>query len=185
MTSNGSAEVSPTLYPVDNCTNNAEFWELLSSLQPIYLSLISIVGLLGNGFVLCVFCLQRKSCSVPDVYLGNLAVADLVMVTCLPFWAVTIAYDFDWVFGMPLCKLVNVAISMNYFCSVLFLVLVSVDRYLALVKQMRPSCLRRAPWAKRICLVIWLLGLLLSLPVLLFRTVEYVPEAGVSACFLA
>ncbi|XP_041950271.1 B2 bradykinin receptor [Alosa sapidissima] len=186
MSLNGSAEVSPTLYPVDNCTNIEGFWELLATLQPIYLTLISAIGLLGNGFVLCIFCLQRKaSCSVPDVYLGNLAAADLVLVICLPFWAVTIANNFDWVFGVLFCKLVSVAIYMNYFCSVLFLVLVSVDRYLALVQPMRPSCLRRAPWAKRICLAIWLLGLLLSLPVLLFRTVAYVPEARASACFLA
>ncbi|KAL2082347.1 hypothetical protein ACEWY4_022165 [Coilia grayii] len=184
MTLNGSMEVAPTLYPVDNCTNFVAFWELLSFLEPIYLSVISVVGLLGNGFVLCVFCLQRKSCSVPDVYLGNLAAADLVMVLCLPFWAATLANGFEWVFGVALCKLLNVAISMNYFCSVLFLVLVSVDRYLALVKPMRPSCLRRAPWAKRICLGIWLLGLLLSFPGLLFRTVAHVPEAGVTACFL-
>ncbi|XP_062406289.1 B2 bradykinin receptor [Sardina pilchardus] len=185
MSLNGSAEVSPTRYPVDNCTNLVEFWELLATLQPIYLTILSVVGLLGNGFVLCVFCLQRKaSCSVPDIYLGNLAAADFVMVLCLPFWAANIANDFEWVFGALLCKLVNVAISMNYFCSVLFLVLVSVDRYLALVHPMRPSCLRRAAWAKRICLAIWLLGPLLSFPMLLFRVVEYVPEAGVTACYL-
>lgn len=186
MTVNGSPEVPPTLYPMDNCTNFVQFWELLATLEPIYLSLISIIGLLGNGFVLCIFCLQRKaSCSVPDIYLGNLAMADLVMVTCLPFWAFTLANNFEWVFGVLLCKLLNVAITMNYFCSVLFLVLVSVDRYLALVKPMRPSCLRRPSWAKRICLGIWVLGLLLSLPVLVFRTVAPVSEAGVNACFLA
>lgn len=186
MTANGSSEVFPTLYPKDNCSNFVEFWDLLGTLQPIYLSLISVIGLLGNGFVLCIFCLQRKaSSSVPDIYLGNLAMADLVMVSCLPFWVITLANNFEWVFGVLLCKLVNVAITMNYFCSMLFLVLVSVDRYLALVKPMRPSCLRRPLWAKRICLGIWLLGLLLSLPVLVFRTVADVPEAGVTGCFLA
>lgn len=120
------------------------------------------------------------------MYLGNLAVADLLMVTCLPFWAVTLANNFEWVFGAALCKAVNAAIFMNYVCSVLFLVLVSVDRYLALAMPMRPSCLRRAPWAKRLCLAVWLLGLLLSLPGLLFRSVSPVPEAGVeAACFLS
>lgn len=186
MTVNASAEVLPTLYPMDNCTNFVQFWELLATLEPIYLSLICVIGLLGNAFVLCILCLQRKvSCSVPDIYLGNLALADLVMVTCLPFWAFTLANNFDWVFGVLLCKLLNVAITMNFFCSVLFLVLVSVDRYLALVKPMRPSCLRRPHWAKRICLGVWLLGLLLSLPVLVFRAVDYVPAASVDACFLA
>ncbi|XP_028809302.1 B2 bradykinin receptor [Denticeps clupeoides] len=177
---------SPSPGPSDeNCSEYEGSWRLLSSLQPAFLSLISAVGVVANSFVLAVFCLQRKPCSVPDVYLGNLAAADLVMVLCLPFWAVTTANQFHWVFGELLCKLVNVAISMNYFCSVLFLLLVSVDRYLALVRPMCPSRLRRPVWAKRVCLGIWILGFLLSLPILLFRTVASFSEYGVDACFLA
>lgn len=169
---------------LDPCSNYTEAWLWLSSLQPAYLGLISIVGLVGNGLVLCVFFLQRKPCTVADIYLGNLAAADLVMMSCLPFWAVTIARGYQWDFGEVLCKMVNVTISMNYICSVLFLTLVSLDRYLALVKPMSPSRLRRATWAKRICLGIWILGFLLTLPILLFRTVMYVEDPGVDACIL-
>lgn len=169
---------------LDNCTDT-EAWVWLTSLQPMFLALISIVGAAGNGLVLAVFCLQRKPCTVADIYLGNLAFADLVMVLCLPFWAVTIAHDYQWNFGQLLCKLINTAISVNYFCSVLFLVLVSVDRYLALARPMYPSRLRRSAWAKRICLGIWAMGLLLSIPSLLFRTVKYFPDLEVDACYLA
>ncbi|KAI4892702.1 hypothetical protein NFI96_007775 [Prochilodus magdalenae] len=167
----------------DNCTYT-EAWVWLTSLQPMFLVLISILGVVGNGLVLCVFTLQRKPCTVADIYLGNLALADLVMVLCLPFWAVTIAQGYQWSFGQLLCKLVNTAISMNYFCSILFLVLVSVDRYLALVRPMNPSRLRRSAWAKRICLGIWVVGFLLSIPSLLFRSVNYVRELDVTACYL-
>ncbi|XP_056150916.1 B2 bradykinin receptor [Lampris incognitus] len=168
-----------------NCSNYTEAWQWLSSLEPGYLGLVSIVGMVGNALVLCVLWLQRKPCTVADVYLSNMATADLVMMLCLPFWAVTISRGHLWSFGDTLCKLVNLAISMNYYCSVLFLMLVTVDRYLALAKPMSPSRLRRAAWAKRICLAIWVLGALLSLPVLLFRTVQYVEVAGVEACILA
>lgn len=186
MVANASDWFVPTVDPeLDPCSNYTEAWLWLSSLQPAYLGLISILGLLGNGLVLYVFCLDRKPCNVADVYLGNLAAADLVMMSCLPFWAITIAQGYQWVFGEILCKLVNVAISMNYICSVLFLTLVSVDRYLALVKPMSPSRLRRAVWAKRICLGIWSLGFFFSLPILLFRTVTYIKDAGVDACILA
>ncbi|KAM4632867.1 B2 bradykinin receptor [Polymixia lowei] len=170
---------------LDPCTNYTAAWLWLSSLQPMCLGLVSAVGMIGNGLVLCVFCLQRKPCTVADVYLGNLAAADLVMMSCLPFWAVTIAQGYHWTFGEALCKLVNVAISMNYYCSVMFLVLVSVDRYLALAKPMSPNRLRRAAWAKRICLGIWILGFLLSVPIALFRTVTHVTDPGVDACILA
>lgn len=186
MVVNASHWLVPTVdRELDPCSNYTEAWLWLSSLQPAYLGLISTLGLVGNGLVLCVFCLHRKPCTVADVYLGNLAAADLVMMSCLPFWAVTIAQGYEWDFGEILCKLVNVAISMNYICSVLFLTLVSVDRYLALVKPMSPSRLRRAAWAKRICLGIWSLGFFSSLHILLFRTVTYVKDAGVNACVLA
>ncbi|XP_024276459.1 B2 bradykinin receptor-like [Oncorhynchus tshawytscha] len=171
-----------------NCTllyNYTAAWDWLSTYHPAYLVLLSVVGVLANGLVLYVFCLQRKLCTVADVYLGNLAAADLVIVSCLPFWAATIANSYHWAFGEPMCKLVNVAISMNYYCSVFFLVLVSVDRYLALVRPMCQSRLRRASWAKRICLGIWIMGFLLSLPILFFRKVKYVAKAGVTACYLA
>ncbi|KAM7394893.1 hypothetical protein PAMA_006572 [Pampus argenteus] len=128
---------------------------------------------------------KRKPCTVADIYLGNLAAADLFLMSCLPFWAMTIARGYQWDFGEVLCKLVNVTLSMSYICSVLFLTLVSLDRYLALVKPMNPSRLRRATWAQRICLGIWILGFLLTLPILLFRTVTYVEDPGVDACILA
>ncbi|AWP19590.1 putative B2 bradykinin receptor-like [Scophthalmus maximus] len=186
MVVNASDRLVPTVGPEsDSCSNYTEAWLWLSSLQPAYLGLISVVGLVGNGLVLSVFCLQRKSCTVADIYLGNLAAADLVLMSCLPFWAVTIAQGYQWDFGEVLCKLVNVAISMNYICSVLFLTLVSVDRYLALVKPMSPSRLRRTSWAKRICLGIWSLCFLFSLPILLFRTVMHVEDPGVNACILS
>ncbi len=105
-----------------------------------------------------------EACSVADVYLGNLAAADLIMVLCLPFWTVTIAQGYQWNFSQLLCKVNCTAISMNYYCSILFLVLVSVDRYLALAKPMNPSKLRCPKWAKRICVVIWMVGFMLSLP---------------------
>lgn len=170
-------------FGVDNCTYQTA-WDWISSLQPLWLSVISILGLVGNGLVLSVFCLQRNRCSVADVYLGNLALANLVMGLCLPFWTVTIAKDYEWSFGQMFCKLINTAISMNYFCSILFLVLVSVDRYLALARTMSRSRLRQSSWAKRICLGIWIFGFLVSIPTLIFREVRYFPTLGIHACYL-
>ncbi|KAJ8411836.1 hypothetical protein AAFF_G00154740 [Aldrovandia affinis] len=168
-----------------NVCNHTEAWEWVHSLQPAYMTVICILGMVGNAFVLFVFCLQRECCTVADIYLGNLAVADLVMVSCLPFWVVTITQEFNWSFGQLMCQLVGVAIGMNYYCSILFLTLVSFDRYLALVRPMSFIRLRDTAWARGICLAIWVTGCLLSLPALLFRSVKFFPEFGVEACYLA
>ncbi|KAJ0061000.1 hypothetical protein NL108_004726 [Boleophthalmus pectinirostris] len=176
---------SSIIMELDMCEPYTAAWLWLSWLQPFYLGLLSAIGLLGNLLVLVVFCFQRKPCSVADIYLGNLALADLVLMTCLPFWALTISRGYQWDFGEFLCKIVNVAIFMNYICSIFFLTLICLDRYMALVKPMSISPFRRRSWAKRFCLIIWLLGFVFSLPVLIYRTVRYEEEAGVDACILA
>ncbi|KAJ8410155.1 hypothetical protein AAFF_G00201360 [Aldrovandia affinis] len=178
---------SQSLTPVSDWTdpcNNTMAWDWVYLVQPVYMGVICVLGAVGNAFVVCVLCLQRKHRTVADVYLCNLASADLLLVSCLPFWAVTVSQEFHWPFGTLLCKLVNMAISANYFCSVLSLVLVSVDRYLALTRPLSFGRLRDVARARRLCLAVWAASLALSLPTLLFRTVHRFPQLGVEACYL-
>lgn len=156
----------------------------LLSWQPVYILLIAVLGIVLNVFVLLVFCLHKKACTVAEIYLSNLAAADLVLVSCLPFWAVNLANDFDWPFGQFMCKAVNLGIKMNAYCSIYFLVLVSMDRYVALVHTMSHARKRSRKSAKLGCLVMWGFGLLLCVPTLIFRKVKYFPEYEVTACYL-
>ncbi|XP_042244666.1 B2 bradykinin receptor-like [Thunnus maccoyii] len=165
--------------------NHTDAWDWVHTMQPAYMSIISLLGVIGNSFVLYVFCLQKRHSSVADIYLSNLAVADLLMVSCLPFWVATIINKFHWTFGKPMCQLVNIVIGMNYYCSVLFLTLVSMDRYLALTRPLSQGRERRALWARGICFSIWIAGILLSFPAILFRSVQFFPDLGIDACYLA
>lgn len=164
---------------------HTDAWDWVYNMQPAYMSIICFFGLLGNSLVLCVFCLQKRRASVADVYLSNLAVADLLMVSCLPFWVVTTINKFNWTFGEATCRLVSIVIGMNYYCSVLFLTLVSVDRYLVLTRPLTQGRKRRALWARATCLGIWIAGILLSFPAIVFRSVRFFPHLGISACYLA
>ncbi|CAJ1073392.1 B2 bradykinin receptor [Xyrichtys novacula] len=164
--------------------HDADYWEGLYSWQPVYIVFITVLGVIFNVFVLMVFCFHKKACTVAEIYLSNLAAADLVLVSCLPFWAVNIANGFDWPFGLSLCKIVNFGIKMNIYCSIYFLVLVGIDRYIALVHPMSHGRMRRPKYAKLNCLLVWGLGLLLCVPTLVFRQVKHFPEYDVHACFL-
>lgn len=171
--------------PFMECNHTAA-WDWVYSIQPVYMSVICLLGMVGNTFVLCVFCFQKRHSTVADIYLGNLAAADLLMVSCLPFWVVAVIQEFHWPFGELMCQLVNIVIGMNYYCSVLFLTLVSVDRYLVLARPLSSQGRGRKPaWASGICLVVWVVGALLSLPALLFRSVQFFPHLGVEACYMA
>ncbi|XP_018519283.1 B2 bradykinin receptor [Lates calcarifer] len=165
--------------------NHTDAWDWVYTIQPAYMSIICFLGVIGNSFVLCVFCLQKRHNSVADIYLSNLAAADLLMVSCLPFWVATIIDRFHWRFGEPMCQLISVIIGMNYYCSVLFLTLVSVDRYLALTRPLSQGRERRTLWARGICFGIWIAGILFSFPAILFRSVQFFPHLGIDACYVA
>ncbi|XP_025775667.1 B2 bradykinin receptor [Puma concolor] len=164
----------------------AEWWSWLNAIQAPFLWVLFVLAALENIFVLGVFCLHKSSCTVAEIYLGNLAVADLILACGLPFWAITIAHNFDWLFGEVLCRVVNTMLYMNLYSSICFLMLVSIDRYLALVKTMSMGRMRGVRWAKLYSLVIWGCTLLLSSPMLAFRTMkEYAAEGyNVTACLI-
>ncbi|XP_004681645.1 PREDICTED: B2 bradykinin receptor [Condylura cristata] len=158
----------------------------LNTMQAPFLWVLFILAALENIFVLSVFCLHKSSCTVAEIYLGNLAVADLILACGLPFWAITIANNFDWLFGEVLCRVVNTMVYMNLYSSICFLILVSIDRYLALVKTMSVGRMRGVRCAKLYSVVIWGCTLLLSSPMLAFRTMRDYRDEGynVTACMI-
>ncbi|XP_036066001.1 B2 bradykinin receptor-like [Oryzias melastigma] len=149
---------------------------------PIYVMTIAVLGIVLNLFVLMVFILHKKACTVAEIYLGNLAAADLLLVSFLPFWAVYAYRYYNWTFGSVLCKIVNVSILMNVYCSIFFLVLVSIDRYFALVFPLSHAKLRGPVCAKGACLLVWVAGFLLSLPAIIHRDVIHHRGPNVTKC---
>ncbi|XP_039992294.1 B2 bradykinin receptor-like [Xiphias gladius] len=161
---------------------SVETKEWTFTVLPVYILFIAVLGIVFNVFVLMIFCLHKKACTVAEICLSNLAAADLILVSSLPFWAVYAANKYIWRFSSALCRLVNLSISINAYCSIYFLVLVSIDRYLALVKPLSHGRMRRPKFAKLACLLVWALGLLLSVPTLIFREVKYIPELNNTIC---
>ncbi|XP_030575152.1 B2 bradykinin receptor-like [Archocentrus centrarchus] len=159
----------------NNTNCSVESNSLILILVPAYILVISVLGIVFNVFVLMVFCLHKKACTVAEIYLSNLAGADLVLVCCLPFWAEYVRNNYNWLFSESLCKLVPAVISMNAFCSIYFLVLVSIDRYVALVHPLSHERIRRPFYAKLGCLVVWGLGLVFALPAFIYRKLRFEP----------
>ncbi|XP_060118077.1 B2 bradykinin receptor [Heteronotia binoei] len=161
-----------------------EKWQWLFTIQPYFLWFLTALGVVENTFVLFVFCLHKSRCTVAEIYLANLAIADLLLLCGLPFWAIYMANNFNWPFGTFLCKAVNTIVYMNFYSSIYFLVMVSIDRYLALVKTMTLGRMRRPLCAKWNCLIIWTSALFLCTPALIFRSLKYMPKYNATRCIL-
>ncbi|KAK2108494.1 C-X-C chemokine receptor type 1 [Saguinus oedipus] len=142
-------------------------------------ALVFLLSLLGNSLVMLVILYSRVSRSVTDVYLLNLALADLLFALTLPIWAASKVNG--WIFGTPLCKVVSLLKEVNFYSGILLLACISVDRYLAIVHATRTLTQKRH-LVKFVCLGCWGLSLILSLPFFLFRE-AYRPNNSSPVCY--
>ncbi|XP_029906780.1 probable G-protein coupled receptor 25 [Myripristis murdjan] len=143
---------------------------------PILYSIIFLTGFIGNLFVITVVAAKgKRNGRLVDIFVVNLALADLVFVFTLPLWAVSASQSGRWNFGLignALCKLSSYAIAVNRFSNIFFLTCMSVDRYLAVVKLMDSRFLRSSQCIRVTCAVVWLVSLVLGIPSLVYRSVE-------------
>lgn len=141
--------------------------------EPPLFWIIFILGALGNLLVVWIYTTVRNRLkTMTDVYLLNLAVADLLFLCMLPFWAVEAVKGWD--FGIGLCKVVSATYKINFFSSMFLLTCISVDRYIAIVQVTKAQNLKkkRLFYSKLACLGVWLLSTLLALPELIFAQVK-------------
>ncbi|XP_029935193.1 C-C chemokine receptor type 9-like [Myripristis murdjan] len=141
--------------------------------EPPLFWLIFILGAVGNLMVVWIYTTVRNRLkTMTDVYLLNLAVADLLFLCTLPFWAFDAIQG--WQFGVSLCKIVSAVYKINFFSSMLLLTAISVDRYIAIVQVTKAHNLKnkRLFYSKLACLCIWVVSTLLALPEFIFSQVK-------------
>ncbi|XP_069793966.1 proteinase-activated receptor 1-like [Narcine bancroftii] len=116
------------------------------------------------------------------IYMMNLAVADLLFVLLLP---PKISYHFsgnNWRFGSFLCQSVTSGFYAYMYCSVLLMLCISVDRYLAVAYPIKSSTWRTQSSATVLCLIIWFLAICGALPLFLTEQSVYVTDLNVTTC---
>ncbi|CDQ95041.1 unnamed protein product [Oncorhynchus mykiss] len=157
-------------------------WKPSYSVIPVLYMLIFILGLSGNGVVIfTVWRAQAKRRSA-DIYIGNLAMADLTFVLTLPLWAVYTALGYHWPFGVALCKISSYVVLLNMYASVFCLTAMSFDRYLAIVHSLSSTQLRTRGHMQASLTAIWLLSGLLAAPTLIFRTIKNDESSDLISC---
>lgn len=153
-------------------------------LIPILYSVLFIFGLVGNSLVIAVLCRQKNLKTVANVYIVNLAIADLLALVTVPFWAAYYSYGYNWLFGSVMCKLSSSVLGLTMFASIFFITCMSVDRYQAIVHPFQ-SQRRTLQRASVTALLVWGLAALTSLPTFYFRDTQYLKGLDVTACVMA
>ncbi|XP_066508699.1 C-C chemokine receptor type 3-like [Hoplias malabaricus] len=143
---------------------------------PAFYYMNFLLSILGNSLVLCIIYKFEKLSTVTNIFLLNLVISDLLFASSLPFWAVY--HSSEWIFGRPLCKLVGSLYSVGFYSSILFLTLMTFDRYLAVVHAITAAQSRRRAYAFASSGMVWFLSILASIKEAVFFDVRPSKDEG-------
>ncbi|XP_014678604.1 PREDICTED: allatostatin-A receptor-like, partial [Priapulus caudatus] len=166
-----------------NCTRAEDFMEYEDTIEfekivgivvPIVFSLIMVIGLVGNALVIIVVSCNPLMRNTTNVLIISLAISDLsFIIICVPFTATDYALPI-WPFGNVWCKIVQYMINVCAYASVYTLVLMSLDRYLAVVHPIASMGVRttRNSWVA--IGILWAIILLCNIPALfIYEAIDY------------
>ncbi|XP_017474834.1 PREDICTED: allatostatin-A receptor-like [Rhagoletis zephyria] len=157
---------------------------VVSTVVPVFFGLIGLAGLIGNGLVILVVIANQQMRSTTNLLIINLAISDILFVIfCVPFTATDYVLP-EWPFGNLWCKFVQYMIVVTCHCSVYTLVLMSFDRFLAVVHPVTSMSLRSERNAMLAIIFAWVLILTTAIPVALAHSVRlyYFKGRNYTAC---
>ncbi|XP_066110984.1 G-protein coupled receptor 182 [Saccopteryx bilineata] len=129
----------------------------------LYLA-IFVVGLVENLLVICVNWRCASRAGLLNLYILNMAIADLGIVLSLPVWMLEVMLDYTWLWGGFSCRFTHYFYFANMYSSIFFLVCLSIDRYITLTRA-SPSWQRHQHRVRRaVCAGIWVLSAIIPLP---------------------
>ena len=131
-----------------------------------------LFGLLGNSLTILVIIKNNKMKTVASCFILNLAVADDLFMLTLPFFAHS-TFTRTWVFGSVVCSLMTAFYGINLYASIFTMVLMSIDRYLAIVHPLRSIRYRTIKNALIVCVCIWMACIVIMTPYWLYARTYY------------
>ena len=123
-------EVSANSSGCLNRTFSSSYMDVASFMHifPTVYGVLCSVGVLANSLVIYAVATCKKK-MVSDIYVLNLAVADLLFLLVMPFNIHQLVRDRQWVFGNFMCKAVVVVDVSNQFTTVGIVTVLCIDRY--------------------------------------------------------
>ncbi|XP_043942047.1 urotensin-2 receptor-like [Protopterus annectens] len=163
---NFTVNISDMDLPTSNSTDNV----VVTSIIGTVLSLMCVVGVAGNLYTLIVMCQSMRSFTSMYVHIMNLALADLLYLSTIPF-IVYNSFVKDWYFGLIGCRILLTLDLLTMHASIFILTVMSTERYIAVVKPFN-TVKRTKNYRKLIALAVWILSFLLTLPMMVMIHLE-------------
>ncbi|KAL7873614.1 hypothetical protein AOLI_G00126850 [Acnodon oligacanthus] len=153
------------------------------SLFPAFYGLVFILGLLANIYALFILRHMRDAKAMNEIriYMTNLTVADLLFILILPFWIDYYRNNGNWNSSEALCRIAGAMYFINTYCSVLFLTVISINRYWAVTRPLvaaSSDCWRRGII---VSFIVWVITLAAATKQLTDRGIQ--KDGNISRCY--
>ncbi|XP_072030428.1 melatonin receptor type 1A-like [Amphiura filiformis] len=142
--------------------------QILASL----IGIIAVLGFCGNCLVILAVALSRKLRNSTNVFVVNLALADLLTCLFLPWTAIAILSEDGWTLPMIICIMDGFCLIMCLGCSINTLACISINRLVLVTKARQKYTWLYTP--RKIAIMLFLIWLLPAI----IATIPLVSEAG-------
>ncbi|XP_059168008.1 G-protein coupled receptor 161-like [Physella acuta] len=153
--------------------NSTQISTTETTIMGTLLASVFLASLLANAFVFVVFC-KRKSISMSNRFVANLTIGNCLSTVCIMPFAFTSLVLKDWVFGAFWCQATGFMMNVIVSASIFTLVVISVDRYCAVVTPLHYSMRLTSRRCTLLIVCIWAGAVLISAPPLMgWNAIEY------------
>lgn len=149
--------------------------------------IVATAGVLGNLLVMfLLYSTHTITTGTINVFVFNLALAQLLFSLALPFWAIEFILDYSWPFGLATCKAVSLLTGLNVYASCFFLTAMSVTRYcyVATALSRSKSLCSSSLTSLVVTASIWAAALIAATPRAVFADLTRVGRDSDTACLL-
>lgn len=137
-------------------------------------AVIFIIALFGNSFGFFLVLKKSSSSRVTNLFIANMAVADLLLtLTMMPFQVAYVyrgAVWFGGAMGSITCKALFYVIPVSIAATVLTMLIISINRFYAVFYPLRGRLFQKP---RILSAIIWILSFVLMIPYVFYSEVEF------------
>ncbi|XP_051743752.1 urotensin-2 receptor [Ctenopharyngodon idella] len=159
------ANISPTIAGPDRHAPASSYDMLITSILGTILTLMCLVGVVGNVYTLVIMNTSVRVTGSMYVYIVNLALADLLYLSTIPF-VVWTYFAKDWYFGDIGCRVLFSLDFVTMHASIFILTVMCTERYLAVVNPL-DTFGRSQRYRRAVTCLVWLFSFILALPTMI------------------
>ncbi|CAP23072.2 Protein CBG01863 [Caenorhabditis briggsae] len=148
--------------------NFTEVIDPIATAAHVTWSLTALIGIPANLFVLAAIVYFRDMRTISNIYIFNLALADLLFLCAIPVTFFGRSMREGWRWGPIMCKLYISGNAVSQFASAVFIAILSFDRYLAVCRPIQSKSFRTTQAAVILSIAAWAMVIIEMTPLFLF-----------------